>query len=101
MAGLANYKGKHSHELPSDTNLPDEINYFYAHFEASNTETCMRAAADPDDCMIMLSIADLNKTLNPSSTGVPLAEPLDNIQLKRQRAKFKTSQRQESQKAEI
>ena len=35
---ITDYKGKHSHELPSDTSLPDELNPFYAHFEASNTE---------------------------------------------------------------
>ena len=40
---ITDYKGKHSRELPSDTSLPDELNYFYARFEASNTETCMRA----------------------------------------------------------
>ena len=27
------YKGKHSYELPSDTSLSDELNYFYARFE--------------------------------------------------------------------
>jgi hypothetical protein len=31
------YKGKHSRKLPSDMNLPDELNYFYARFEVSNT----------------------------------------------------------------
>jgi hypothetical protein len=33
------YKGKHSRELPSDTSLPDELNYFNACFKQSNTET--------------------------------------------------------------
>jgi hypothetical protein len=33
---ITDYKGKHSCELPSDTSLPDELNYFYARFEASN-----------------------------------------------------------------
>ena len=37
---ITDYKGKHSRELPSDTSLPDELNYFYAHFKANNTETC-------------------------------------------------------------
>jgi hypothetical protein len=32
---ITDYKGKHSRKLPSDTSLPDKINYFYAHFEAS------------------------------------------------------------------
>jgi hypothetical protein len=48
---ITDYKGKHSRELPSDTSLPDELNYFYARFEASNTETCMRASAE--DCVII------------------------------------------------
>ena len=47
---FTDYKGKHSHELPSDTSLPDELNHFYARFEARNTEACMRASAVPDDC---------------------------------------------------
>ena len=59
---ITDYKGKHSHELPSATNLPDELNYFYAHFATSNTEKCMRAPAVPDDCVITLSVADVNKT---------------------------------------
>ena len=39
------YKGKHSRELPSDTSLLYELNYFYALVEANNNETCMRAPA--------------------------------------------------------
>ena len=36
------YKGKHSHELPSDANLPGELNAFYTCFESNNTEPGMR-----------------------------------------------------------
>ena len=57
-----NYTGKNSRELPSDTSLPDELNAFYARFEASNTEVCMRAPAVLDNCVITLSIADVSKT---------------------------------------
>ena len=46
---ITNYKGKHSREQPSDMSLPDELNYFYARFEANNTETCMKAPAVPED----------------------------------------------------
>jgi hypothetical protein len=42
---ITDYKVKHIQKLPSDTSLPDELNNFYACFEASNTETCMRACA--------------------------------------------------------
>jgi hypothetical protein len=35
---ITDYKGKHSRELPSDRSLPDELNHFYARFEASNTD---------------------------------------------------------------
>lgn len=42
--------------------LPDKLNYFYVRFEASNTETCMRALAVPDDCVITLASADVSKT---------------------------------------
>ena len=45
------YKGKHRRKLPSDTSLPDELNAFYAHFEASNTETCTRAPAVLDNAL--------------------------------------------------
>ena len=55
-------KGKHSRELPSDTSLPDEQHYFYARFEASNSEACMRAPAVLEDCVITLSAADVGKT---------------------------------------
>jgi hypothetical protein len=44
---ITDYKGKPSHELPSDTSLPDELNDIYARFEASNTEAYMRAPAVP------------------------------------------------------
>ena len=59
---ITDYKGKHSRELLSDTSIPDELNHFYARFEASNTEAGMRASAVPDDCVIRLSIADVSKT---------------------------------------
>ena len=39
---ITDYKGKASRELSSDACLPDKLNTFYAHFEASNTERCMR-----------------------------------------------------------
>ena len=45
---ITDYSGKHSWELPRDTSLPDELNYFYARFKANNTETCMRAPAVPE-----------------------------------------------------
>ena len=56
------YKGKHSRELPSDTSLPEELSKFYARLEAGNTETCMRASAVLEDCVITLSAADVSKT---------------------------------------
>ena len=59
---ITDYKRKHSQELSSDTCLPDELNNFYARFEASNTETCMIASAVSGDCAITLSAADGSKT---------------------------------------
>jgi hypothetical protein len=50
---IRDYKGKHSREQP------DELNNFYARFEASNTETCMSASAVLDDCVFTLSAADV------------------------------------------
>ena len=59
---IADYKGKHSRELPSDTSLPDKLNNFYARYKASNTETCMRASTVPGDYVITLSAAEVSKT---------------------------------------
>ena len=59
---ITDYKEKHSRDLPSDTSLPDELNYFYDRFKASNTEACMRASAVLDDCVITLSLANVSKT---------------------------------------
>ena len=44
---ITDNKGKHSRKLPSDTSLPEELNLFYARFEACNTEACMRTSAVP------------------------------------------------------
>ena len=59
---ITDYKGKHSRVLPSDMSLLDELNYFYARLEANNTGTCMRAPAVTEDCVITLSVANVNKT---------------------------------------
>jgi hypothetical protein len=63
---ITDYKGKHSRELSSDTSLQDELNYLFSCFEPNNTETCMRAPAVLEDCVIMLSSADVSKTLKTS-----------------------------------
>ena len=62
MQTITDYKGKPRHELPSDASLPDELIAFYARFKAGNTEACTRAPAVLDDCVITLSVADVNKT---------------------------------------
>ena len=67
MQTITGYKGKHSREQPSDTSLPDELNHFYARFEASNTKACMRALAALDDCVITLSVADVSKTFKQTA----------------------------------
>jgi hypothetical protein len=59
---FTDYKGKPRRELPNNTSLSDELNAFYARFEASNTEACMRAPAVLDDCVILLSVAEVSKT---------------------------------------
>ena len=81
MQTITDYKGKHSRELPSDTSLPDELNHFYARFyarfEASNTEACMRALALLDDCVITLSVDDVSKTFINRSTYTRLRGQTD------------------------
>ena len=59
---ITDYKGKHSQELPSDMSLPHKQNNFYARFTANNIETCMRASAVPDDCVILHSADEVSKT---------------------------------------
>jgi hypothetical protein len=61
LKAIMEYNRKPSHKLPSGASQTDELNAFYAHFEASNTEACMRAPAVPDDSVITLSIADVSK----------------------------------------
>ena len=58
---IMDYKGKPRLELPSDTSLPDELNAFNAHFEASNAEAFTRSPAVLDHCVITLLVADVNK----------------------------------------
>ena len=66
---IRDYKGMHSHELPSERSLPERLNYFNDRFEASNTESCMRASAVPDDCVFTLSVADV-RPLGQHSQGL-------------------------------
>jgi hypothetical protein len=63
---ITDYKGEHSRELPSDTSLPDELHYFYARFEASNTETCMRAS----DVSEFFKQVNIHKAAGPD--GLPV-----------------------------
>ena len=62
MQTITDYKGKPSRVLPIDATLPDELNGFYARFETSNTEACMRTPAVLDDCVITVSVTDVSKT---------------------------------------
>jgi hypothetical protein len=64
---ITNYKGKPSRVFPSNTSLPDVLNDFYARFKASNTEECIRSPAILDDCVIMLAVANMNKTFKQVS----------------------------------
>jgi hypothetical protein len=61
---ITDYKGKPIRELLCDVSLPNKLNALQAHFEVSNTETCTRAPAVLDDCVITLSVADVNKSFN-------------------------------------
>jgi hypothetical protein len=60
---ITDYKGKPRRKLPSDESLQNKRNALYAHFEASSTGACTRVPVVLDDCVITLSVADVNKTL--------------------------------------
>ena len=62
---ITDYKGKTSRELPSDTSLPDELNAFYARFEASNTEPCIGPPAFPDATLTINMGAPQGCVLSP------------------------------------
>ena len=59
---ITDYRGNPRRKLPSDTSLPGKLNAFYANFEASNTEACMRAPIVPYNCVIRLSVAYVTMT---------------------------------------
>ena len=77
MAIITDYKGKPRLKLPSDASIPDELNAFYARFEASNTEACMSAPAVLADCGITLSVADVSKPFK--QVNIQKAEGPDGI----------------------
>ena len=77
---MADYKGKHSRELLSDTSLPDKLNYFHARFEASNTEKCMRASAVPDDCVITSAAMKCFERLIMALINTIISETLEPLQ---------------------
>jgi hypothetical protein len=62
LKNITDYKWKASRELPSDASLQMEVNAFYAHLKASNTEACMRSPALLGDCVITVSVADVSQT---------------------------------------
>ena len=70
---LTNYNVKPRCERPSDASLQEELNAFYAHFEANNTEPFVRAPAVLDNCVIMLSIAPA-RPLNRLTFTMPHAQ---------------------------
>ena len=50
--------------LPNDASLPDELNAFSARFDNNNILPGVRATSDPEDWVISLSKAKVNKILN-------------------------------------
>jgi hypothetical protein len=44
------------------------LNPFYACFEEYNTEFCVKAPVVPDDCVISLLVADVNKSFKQVNT---------------------------------
>jgi hypothetical protein len=56
-------KGNLDTSCPVTGSLPDELNTFYAHFEAIKTEPFISAPAVLDDCGITLSVADVSQTI--------------------------------------
>ena len=59
---ITDYKMIPSHELPSDAELPNELNVFYALFEEYITLPCAKASIFPDYYTISLFVADVSIT---------------------------------------
>ena len=54
--------------VPTVASLPDELNAFYARFEADNTEPSRNNLADPDNQVLSLFKAGKRKTLKRVNT---------------------------------
>ncbi|KAG5840950.1 hypothetical protein ANANG_G00194350 [Anguilla anguilla] len=68
LRSITDYKGRNSSDAQPAASLPDELNTFYARFEASNTIPTVRLDEDQDDCTLSLSTADVRtafKRVNP------------------------------------
>jgi hypothetical protein len=65
---ITDNKGTSSSVMATETSLPDELNIFYACFEADNTEPSQKFLAAPDDQVLSLSEADMRKTLKRVNT---------------------------------
>ncbi|KAM4603300.1 GTPase IMAP family member 8-like [Polymixia lowei] len=58
LCAITDYKGRNSSNAQSAASLPDELNTFYARFEASNTIPPVRLAEDQDNCTLTLTMTD-------------------------------------------
>jgi hypothetical protein len=54
--------------VPTEASLPDELNTFYACFDAENTKPSRKTFAAPDEQVLSLSEADVRKTLKRVNT---------------------------------
>ena len=75
---ITDYKGKPSHELPSDAELPKQLNTFYARFKEYNTVPCVKAPVFPDGKTQVVRVGNNTSstlTLNTGPLGVCAQSP--------------------------
>ena len=60
---ITEYKKRNSNDARPAASLPDELNTFYARFEATNTTPSVRLAEDQDDYTLSLTMADVRRDL--------------------------------------
>src|SRR4029434_6063773 len=63
LRNITGYKGRNSSDDQPAASLPDDLNTFYARFEATTPLPSAKLAEDRDDCTLSLTVADVRREL--------------------------------------